>query len=80
MTRAQSDALAATLRDIRIDAGLTQKELARRCGIGEKTISTFETGWRTAAIRFDALFVIVSVCGCTLPDFFVRAELNGGRI
>lgn len=38
---------AAKLREMRQDQGLTQKDLAAKCGLGWKYVSQLETGYRT---------------------------------
>jgi putative transcriptional regulator len=39
-----ADTLSNSLRDARVDQGLTQAELAERVGVSRKTINTVENG------------------------------------
>ena len=65
--------LVLKLRELRRLRGLTQKEVARRSGIGEKTISSFETGDRIAALTLVQLQKLLTVYGVTECDFFGSA-------
>jgi transcriptional regulator with XRE-family HTH domain len=62
--------LVIKLRELRHRAGLTQPELARKAGVGTKTISSFETGCRTDAIKLRQLERMVRAVGMTLEQFF----------
>jgi transcriptional regulator with XRE-family HTH domain len=75
VNRDQNDAIAATLREIRLDAGLTQPALAQKSGVGIKSISSYETGARTASLPIRALVAIVPACGITLAAFFQRVDM-----
>ena len=50
--------------------GLTQKDVARLSGVGEKTISSFETGQRIGSLKLAQLKRMLSVYGLTESDFF----------
>lgn len=50
--------------------GLTQKDVARLSGVGEKTISSFETGQRIGSLKLAQLKRMLSVYGLTEGDFF----------
>ena len=39
------------LRELRRYRGLSQKDVARRSGVGEKTLSSFETGERIDTMK-----------------------------
>jgi transcriptional regulator with XRE-family HTH domain len=65
--------LVLKLRELRRLRGLTQREVARRSGIGEKTISSFETGDRMAAMTLVQLQKLLAVYGVTECDFFGSA-------
>jgi transcriptional regulator with XRE-family HTH domain len=50
--------------------GLTQVEVARRSGIGAKTISAFETGERIDSMTVLHLLKILMVYGIAPSNFF----------
>lgn len=58
------------LRELRRMRRLTQKDVARLSGVGEKTISSFETGDRIGSLKLAQLERIVAVYGLTAKDFF----------
>lgn len=58
------------LRELRRLRGLTQQEVADRCGVGVKTISTFESGTRIDALKLSQLERVITVYGVTLAEFF----------
>ena len=62
--------LVLKLREIRRMRGYTQKDVARLSGVGEKTISSFETGQRIGALKLAQLKKLLSVYGLTEADFF----------
>lgn len=62
--------LVLKLREIRRMRGYTQKDVARLSGVGEKTISSFETGQRIGALKLSQLKRLLSVYGLTETDFF----------
>ena len=62
--------LVLKLREIRRLRGLSQKDVARLSGVGEKTISSFETGQRIGSLKLDQLRRMLSVYGMTEADFF----------
>jgi transcriptional regulator with XRE-family HTH domain len=62
--------LVLKLREIRRMRGLTQKDVARLSGVGEKTISSFETGQRIGALKLAQLKRLLSVYGLTEAEFF----------
>src|SRR2546422_9996596 len=62
--------LVLKLREIRRIRGLSQKDVARLSGVGEKTISSFETGQRIGALKLAQLKRLLSVYGLTESDFF----------
>ena len=43
--------LVLKLRELRRMRGLTQKDVARLSGVGQKTISSFETGERIGSLK-----------------------------
>jgi transcriptional regulator with XRE-family HTH domain len=68
------------LRELRRTHGLSQKDVARRSGIGEKTLSSFETGARIGALKLAQLERLIAVYGLDLAAFFnpaLDAELSG---
>jgi transcriptional regulator with XRE-family HTH domain len=62
--------LVLKLREIRRLRGLSQKDVARMSGVGEKTISSFETGQRIGSLKLDQLRRMLSVYGMTEQEFF----------
>jgi transcriptional regulator with XRE-family HTH domain len=52
---------ATMLRTARREAGLTQRELARRAGVPQPTVARIEA--RTVVPRLDTLDVLLAVCG-----------------
>ncbi|HEX6099753.1 MAG TPA: helix-turn-helix transcriptional regulator [Thermoanaerobaculia bacterium] len=62
------------LRELRRLRGLTQKDVARLSGVGEKTISSFETGERIGSLKLAQLERLLATYGLSEVEFF------GGRI
>ena len=62
--------LVLKLREIRRLRGLSQKDVARLSGVGEKTISSFETGQRIGSLKLEQLTRMLAVYGLTEADFF----------
>ncbi|HYR29116.1 MAG TPA: helix-turn-helix transcriptional regulator [Thermoanaerobaculia bacterium] len=62
--------LVLKLREIRRLRGLSQKDVARLSGVGEKTISSFETGQRIGSLKLEQLKRLLGVYGLTESDFF----------
>src|SRR4051794_32530499 len=62
--------LVLKLREIRRMRGLSQKDVARISGVGEKTISSFETGQRIGSLKLDQLQKLLHVYGLTEAEFF----------
>ena len=62
--------LVLKLREIRRLRGLSQKDVARLSGVGEKTISSFETGQRIGSLKLEQLRRMLSVYGLTESEFF----------
>ena len=62
--------LVLKLREIRRMRGLSQKDVAKLSGVGEKTISSFETGQRIGALKLSQLKRLLSVYGLTEAQFF----------
>jgi transcriptional regulator with XRE-family HTH domain len=66
--------LVLKLREVRRMRSLSQKDVARISGVGEKTISSFETGERIGSIKLAQLKRLLAAYGLTEAEFF------GGRI
>ena len=66
--------LVLKLREVRRMRGLSQKDVARISGVGEKSISSFETGERIGSIKLAQLKRLLAAYGLTEAEFF------GGRI
>ncbi|HKR66707.1 MAG TPA: helix-turn-helix domain-containing protein [Thermoanaerobaculia bacterium] len=62
--------LVLKLREIRKLRGLSQKDVARISGVGEKTISSFETGQRIGSLKLSQLKKLLGVYGLTESEFF----------
>jgi transcriptional regulator with XRE-family HTH domain len=62
--------LVLKLREIRRLRGLSQKDVARLSGVGEKTISSFETGERIGSLKLEQLKKLLAVYGMKESDFF----------
>ncbi|MEK6371201.1 MAG: helix-turn-helix domain-containing protein [Acidobacteriota bacterium] len=61
------------LRELRRLRGLSQKDVARLSGVGEKTISSFETGDRAGSLKLSQLAKLLAIYGVTEERFFSRA-------
>ncbi|HYC58046.1 MAG TPA: helix-turn-helix transcriptional regulator [Thermoanaerobaculia bacterium] len=62
--------LVLKLREARRMRGLSQKEAARLSGVGQKTISSFETGDRVKSLKISQLERLLSAYGLTEAEFF----------
>ena len=58
------------LRELRRLRGISQKDVALRSGIGEKSISSFETGDRVMSMKVAQLQRLLRVYGVSLSEFF----------
>lgn len=68
------------LRELRRLRGLTQKEAAESSGVGEKTLSSFETGERLTSLKVSQLLQLLSAYDMTPAEFFgdgVERQLFG---
>ena len=65
--------LVLKLRELRDLRGLSQKDVARLSGVGEKTISSFETGERIGTMKLSQLAKLLAIYGVTEAQFFSRA-------
>jgi transcriptional regulator with XRE-family HTH domain len=57
------------LREARRVAGLSQSQAAEASGIGEKTISSFETGQRVGSLKLSQLMRLCRAYGMTIDQF-----------
>lgn len=62
--------LVLKLREIRRVRGLSQKDVAELSGVGEKTISSFETGQRIGSLKLSQLKRLLAVYGLSETQFF----------
>ena len=62
--------LVIKLREIRRMRNLSQKDVARLSGVGEKTISSFETGHRIGSLKLAQLKRMLKVYGLSEAEFF----------
>ena len=62
--------LVLKLREIRRLRGLSQKDVAKLSGVGEKTISSFETGQRIGSLKLAQLKRLLAVYGLSESEFF----------
>ncbi len=69
-TIAQEMDLVLRLREARRLAGISQKEAATRSSVGEKTISSFETGARIDALKVAQLERLLKTYGISIDEFF----------
>src|SRR6266851_2630800 len=51
-------------------SGLSQKEVGRTSGVGEKTLSSFETGERITSIKVVQLVALLNAYRVTPSEFF----------
>lgn len=58
------------LRELRRSLGLHQRDVALLSGIGEKSISSFETGARVDTMKIGQLRSLLRVYGVTETEFF----------
>jgi transcriptional regulator with XRE-family HTH domain len=58
------------LRELRRLRGLTQKEAAELSGVGEKTLSSFETGARVTGLKVSQFLQLLSAYDTTPAEFF----------
>ena len=58
------------LREIRRMRKLSQKDVAKMSGVGEKTISSFETGQRIGSLKLNQLKRMLKAYGLTEAEFF----------
>jgi transcriptional regulator with XRE-family HTH domain len=65
--------LVLKLRELRDLRGLSQKDVARLSGVGEKTLSSFETGQRIGSMKLAQLAKLLAIYGVTEEQFFSRA-------
>lgn len=65
--------LVLKLRELRDLRGLSQKDVARLSGVGEKTISSFETGERIGSMKLSQLAKLLAIYGVSEEQFFSRA-------
>jgi transcriptional regulator with XRE-family HTH domain len=65
--------LVLKLRELRDLRGLSQKDVARLTGVGEKTISSFETGQRIGSMKLSQLAKLLVTYAVTEEQFFSRA-------
>jgi transcriptional regulator with XRE-family HTH domain len=62
--------LVLKLREVRRLKGMSQKDAARLSGVGEKTISSFETGERVGSMKLAQLKRLLAVYDMTEAEFF----------
>ncbi|HFU4464097.1 TPA: XRE family transcriptional regulator [Streptococcus suis] len=56
------------IKDLRLSRNMTQKELAKRIGMGDTTIANYEKGFRSP--KKDTLFDLADVFGVSIDDLF----------
>jgi transcriptional regulator with XRE-family HTH domain len=62
--------LVLKLREVRRMRRLSQKDVARISGVGEKTISSFETGERIGSMKLEQLKRLLAAYGLSEAEFF----------
>lgn len=65
------------LRQIRVEAGLTQEELAARLEVTQSTVSNYERGEKMLDLL--ELCQVLDAIGLPLPEFIARFEKATGR-
>lgn len=65
--------LVLKLRELRKYRGLSQRDAAKKAGIGVKTLSSFETGERIASMKVTHLQRLLRVYDTTEAEFFSTA-------
>lgn len=70
--------LRADIVNARISLGISQKELAKQCGVSQSTISRIENG-NAKAITLGALEQITAALGGTLDIAFKASERSSQR-
>ena len=58
------------LRELRRVSGLSQQQVARRSGLGVRTISSFESGSRIDSMKLSQLERLLNVYGVSEKQFF----------
>lgn len=58
------------LRELRSRSGLSQKDVGRLSGVGEKTLSSFESGARIDSLKLSQLRQLLRVYNITEDEFF----------
>lgn len=77
MPKTSLKALGLRIKTLRQARGLTQAQLAERCGYEPLTVSRFERG--TYAPGIDTLAAIAEVLGTSVQDFFASDDPAGLR-
>src|SRR2546425_12614625 len=75
--------LVLKLRESRRMRNLSQKDVARLSGVGEKTISSFETGQRIGSLKLAQLKRMLKVYGMSESEFFggsVEKQIAPGEL
>lgn len=63
---------ALLLREARQARNLSQKDLSRLSGVGEKTLSSFETGQRISSLKVVQLARLLRAMNITIEQFIAR--------
>ena len=63
--RRLTDRIALAIGEVRIGSGVSQTELARRSGVGSKTISSYETRERAPGMKVWQLIAIADALETT---------------
>jgi transcriptional regulator with XRE-family HTH domain len=70
--------VSRAIKTERKSQGFTQRQLADLVGVGQKTISQYETGYQEIPTK--TLYKIVNALGYTYPDFLSVYDIWGGEI
>jgi transcriptional regulator with XRE-family HTH domain len=70
MRRGGNVDLVLRLREFRKKRGMSQREAAQLSGVGEKSISSFETGQRIDSLKISQLLRLIKVYGVSEEEFF----------
>ena len=61
-----------TLSALRVNAGLTQEQLASKVGVSSRTISTYEKDLKKLGdAKYSTLRKIADICGCKVDNIFL---------
>lgn len=75
---AKRDVISTLVKTVRLDAGLTQVQLADRLGQAQSVVSKLESGERR--LELGELISICEACGIRIVDFAARLQTSLEKI